>query len=243
MSNLITNFTGDVNEDTLVCDFNGDIYRKYKGEWVVLGFDGARDWPYWFKTSERPCSPAQCASIHSVTWFNQEQRWSTDKPSNGPSVYTYIPYLTLYLSDITVIDDNTGTSGRVVAAWTHDKLNAVSYNWDIQNKWTILDQGDCNEVFMDKYWASYSMEDIQFAIGSTNHIVPGLQECRFDPYNGKVYTKGEFLDQYGNLVEWDFMESRKILVRKDLFKIMNSLNALPKENFNALLDRIIETYL
>ena len=121
--------------------------------------------------------------------------------------------------------------------------------WGGNVAWSLLSQGDWTDGFMDNYWASYSMGDIEFyplpeqAPPAQAPQVPVRQERRFDPYDGKPYTKEEFLDYYGDLVEWDFMAPKKILIRKDLFKIMNSLEGLSKEGFNLLLDKIIETYL
>ena len=232
---MITKFTGDANADTLVCDGWGRLFTKDGENWFMLNIDPAgEEKVYWEHTYERPISgihgDAQCVSIHSVTWLKLHHR----PPSIGPEgTGEYIPYLVLYLTDITGIDG-------VVATLIFDPLNSSAP----VAQWRLLSQGDWSDGFMDNYWASYSMGDIEF--WSLPEQVPLVQEqvpVRFDPYDGKPYTKEEFLDYYGDLVEWDFMAPKKILIRKDLFKIMNSLDGLSKEGFNLLLDKIIETYL
>ena len=227
-SNLITKFTGDANANTLVCDCYGDLFTKNGSNWFMLNIDPEGN-VYWVLASAPAAHEgAQCVSIYSVTWLKLHHR--------PPHCKEYIPYLTLYLSDITGIDG-------VVATLIFDPFNASM----TRARWRILSQGDWSDGFMDNYWASYSMRDIEFwplpEQAPPQAPAPVRQERRFDPYDGKLYTKGEFLDYYGNLVEWDFMAPQKILIRKDLFKIMNSLDGLSKEGFNLLLDKIIETYL
>ncbi len=227
-NNLITNFTGDANADTLVCDFQGNLFTKNGSNWFMLNIDPEGN-VYWVLASPPADNlDAQCVSIHSVTWLKLHHR-----PAGAGE---YIPYLVLYLTDITGIDG-------VVATMIFDPFNASAP----VDHWRLLSQGDWSDGFMDNYWASYSMGDIEFCplLEQAPRVpqVPVRQERRFDPYDGKAYTKDEFLDYYGDLVEWDFMAPKKILIRKDLFKIMNSLDGLSKEGFNLLLDKIIETYL
>ena len=233
MSNMITKFTGDANADTLVCDGWGRLFTKNGSNWFMLNIDPeGKEKVYWASTQERPTGDSQCVSIHSVTWLKLHHR--------PPHYEEYLPYLVLYLSDITGLDG-------VVATLIFDPLNSSA----LVAHWRLLSQGDWSDGFMDNYWASYSMGDIEFyplpeqvpLVQEQAPQVPVRQERRFDPYDGKPYTKDEFLDYYGDLIEWDFMAPKKILIRKDLFKIMNSLDGLSKENFNLLLDKIIETYL
>jgi hypothetical protein len=228
-SNLITKFTGDANADTLVSDGGGHLFTKKGATWFMLNMkpDGN---VYWAPTLYGPISgrlqDAECVSIHSVTWLKLHHR--------PPHYKEYIPYLVLYLSDITGIDG-------VVATLIFDTLNDSG----ARARWRILSQEDWTDGFMDNYWASYSMGDIEFLPlpEQAPPQAPVRQERRFDPYDGKPYTKDEFLDYYGDLVEWDFMAPKKILIRNDLFKIMNSLDGLSKDGFNLLLNKIIETYL
>ena len=221
---MITKFTGDANADTLVCDEYGRLFTKDGANWFMLNIDlEGEEKVYWEHTYERPDEDAQCVSIHSVTWLKLHHR--------PPHYEEYLPYLVLYLSDITGIDG-------VVATLIFDPFNASAS----VARWRLLSQGDWTDGFMDNYWASYSMGDIEFWPEQAPPQAPQVP-VRFDPYDGKPYTKEEFLDYYGHLVEWDFMAPKKILIRKDLFKIMNSLDGLSKEGFNLLLDKIIETYL
>ena len=239
MSNMITKFTGDANADTLVCDGWGRLFTKDGANWFMLNIDPepiGQEKVYWEHTHERPNGDAQCVSIHSVTWlklYNQPP----PTPDGPPEP---VPYLILYLTDITGIDG-------VVATLIFDPLNQAMQDfhqkWGGNVAWTLLSQGDWSDGFMDNYWASYSMGDIEFCPSPEQAPQAPQAPVRFDPYDGKPYTKEEFLDYYGDLVEWDFMAPKKILIRKDLFKIMNSLDGLSKEGFNLLLDKIIETYL
>ena len=225
MSNMITKFTGDANADTLVCDGWGRLFTKDGANWFMLNIDPeGEEKVYWAPTQERPNQDAQCVSIHSVTWLKLHHR--------PPHYEEYLPYLVLYLTDITGIDG-------VVATLIFDPFNASAS----VERWR-LPSDHWSDGFMDNYWASYSMGDIEFyPLLEQAPLVREQAPVRFDPYDGKPYTKGEFLDYYGDLVEWDFMAPKKILIRKDLFKIMNSLDGLSKEGFNLLLDKIIETYL
>ena len=231
---MITKFTGDANADTLVCDGWGRLFTKDGANWFMLNIDPeGEEKVYWELTYERPNGDSQCVSIHSVTWL--KLHYQPPIGPDGPKEYT--PYLVLYLSDITGIDG-------VVATLIFDPLNDSGE----RARWRLLSHGDWTDGFMDNYWASYSMGDIEFCPEQAPQApqapqLPVRQERRFDPYDGKPYTKEEFLDYYGDLVEWDFMAPKKILIRKDLFKIMNSLDGLSKEGFNLLLDKIIETYL
>tara|TARA_B100001093_G_scaffold516656_1_gene595959 strand:+ start:1677 stop:2423 length:747 start_codon:yes stop_codon:yes gene_type:complete len=248
---MITKFTGDANADTLVCDCYGNLFTKNGSNWFMLNIDPeGEEKVYWEQLDqEGPDEDAQCVSIHSVTWLKLHHRPFLPpelggRTGDGPA--EPVPYLILYLTDITGIDG-------VVATLIFDPLNPsrqyFHQKWGGNVVWTLLSQGDWSDGFMDNYWASYSMGDIEFwglleqAPPAQAPQVPVRQERRFDPYDGKAYTKDEFLDYYGDLVEWDFMAPKKILIRNDLFKIMNSLDGLSKEGFNLLLDKIIETYL
>ena len=70
------------------------------------------------------------------------------------------------------------------------------------------------------------------------------EEVRADPFDGKFYTRGEFLYNYGTSLQWDFMAEEKAFKRAVLGKwILDNGSYMRSEATNYLLDKMIETLL
>lgn len=68
------------------------------------------------------------------------------------------------------------------------------------------------------------------------------EECRQDPYDYKYYTKSEFLDYYGGLIEWDHQEPKKVLLREEYYNFGEIFHNLKYDKFVYLFEKLHETF-
>lgn len=68
------------------------------------------------------------------------------------------------------------------------------------------------------------------------------EECRQDPYDYKYYTKSEFLDYYGGLIEWDHQGPKKVLLREEYYNFGQIFHNLKYDKFVYLFEKLHETF-
>ena len=67
-------------------------------------------------------------------------------------------------------------------------------------------------------------------------------EYRIDPYDNELYTKEEFLDYYGGLVEWDNQDPKLVLRREQYYHFTETFQHLSVEKFMFLFNKYEKTF-
>lgn len=103
------------------------------------------------------------------------------------------------------------------------------------------------EVLGDEVQGDLTEEDLRKKKEEAEERARSLfqeEEVRADPFDGKFYTRGEFLYHYGTSLQWDFMAEEKAFKRAVLGKwILDNGSYMRKEATNYLLDKMIETFV
>ena len=69
------------------------------------------------------------------------------------------------------------------------------------------------------------------------------EEERVDPFNGEWYTESEFIDYYGDTIEWSHQEPKKILLREEYCKFTNNYSYLDTDKFIFLFKKYEKTFI
>jgi hypothetical protein len=109
-----------------------------------------------------------------------------------------------------------------------DTEEVVDLDNDLENDIEIKD----NFVYPeDEYHTEMNSNDLQ-----------NNEEYRRDPYDGIWYSHSEFIYYYGGEAEWDFMESKKVLLREEYYKFTNTFCHLSDKKFKFLFREFKKTY-
>ena len=68
------------------------------------------------------------------------------------------------------------------------------------------------------------------------------KEYRIDPYDECKYTKSEFKEYYGGLIEWNFQNPKNILLRNEYYKFTELFSELDKDKFIFLFKQYEKTF-
>lgn len=72
--------------------------------------------------------------------------------------------------------------------------------------------------------------------------IPAI-EYRLDPYDNEYYTKAEFLDYYGGLIEWENQDPKLVLKREQYYHFSEMFNHLSDKRFKYLLEKYENTFI
>ena len=68
------------------------------------------------------------------------------------------------------------------------------------------------------------------------------KEYRLDPYDNESYSKGEFLEYYGGLNEWNHQDPYKVLLRNQYYKFTDTFSYLDYDKFVYLFEKFSDTF-
>lgn len=68
-------------------------------------------------------------------------------------------------------------------------------------------------------------------------------EYRYDPYDNEWFTKGEFLDYYGGLVEWNNQDPKLALRREQYYQFSQTFENLSNKRFEFLFNKYEKTFV
>lgn len=68
-------------------------------------------------------------------------------------------------------------------------------------------------------------------------------EYRYDPYDNEWFTKEEFLDYYGGLVEWNNQDPKLVLRREQYYQFSETFKNLSDKRFKFLFNKYEKTFV
>lgn len=68
-------------------------------------------------------------------------------------------------------------------------------------------------------------------------------EYRIDPYDNELYSKEEFLEYYGGLIEWNNQEPKLVLRREQYYHFSRKFNHLSNRRFEYLFKKYEKTFI
>ena len=68
-------------------------------------------------------------------------------------------------------------------------------------------------------------------------------EYRYDPYDNEWFTKEEFLDYYGGLVEWNNQDPKLVLRREQYYQFTETFKNLSDKRFKFLFNKYEKTFV
>ena len=68
-------------------------------------------------------------------------------------------------------------------------------------------------------------------------------EYRYDPYDNEWFTKEEFLDYYGGLVEWKNQDPKLVLRREQYYQFTETFKNLSNKRFEFLFNKYEKTFV
>ena len=68
-------------------------------------------------------------------------------------------------------------------------------------------------------------------------------EYRSDPYDNEWYSKDEFVDYYGGLIEWNNQDPKLVLKRYQYYKFSETFNHLSNRRFEFLFKKYEKTFV
>jgi len=186
--------------------------------------------PYWHYCNDPPVKGSECANIHSI-WWNYEQ---IKGESQNMSQY-HIFYFFIGPEE----DCRAWSCQHEYSPVTGASTGRLSGS---SSEWTMCYLADSPKL-TTLYRASIPLAELTINGGGWSDY----EEMRYDPYEecpGRVYSKKEFVDNYGSTLEWDMMSPGKILRRQMIGNtIVQNRSFLSPENINHLLDKYIETFM
>ena len=72
--------------------------------------------------------------------------------------------------------------------------------------------------------------------------IPSM-EYRLDPYDNEWYTKEEFLEYYGSLIEWENQDPKLVLRREQYYHFYEKFNHLDDRRFEYLFEKYEKTFV
>lgn len=262
---FVTKWNGDM--DTLL---NGDVLFSYPLEtdnkvdteiftydtknkcWLKLYHDNIF---YWEKTNNSPSLGSEVSNIECI-YFSSEN-WSIKEDENIQfQFWMGRPDCALLLEGW---NDNNGSHFM-------DNYESVENNV-FRSGWNVVENP--NDLIIDIYYSSQPLKDVS-VLGNQNdewEVVTSdtsdgeaydgdKEDCwtedpsyddwyekRQDPFNEKWYTKQEFKNYYGGLIEWNYMEPHKVLKRKKLDQwIHDNIDYMRDSAINHVLDKLFDTF-
>ena len=135
-----------------------------------------------------------------------------------------------YYDNNTVIDDNL--DGWDLGDYNYDEIE-IKEKEDLNSEKEDLnsEKEDLNNEKgnVDTTNSSYYLEDI-------------FEECRVDPYDNLWYTKSEFFEYYGGLIEWDHQHPKKVLLREEYNNFAENYSHLSNKKFKYLFKKFQKTF-
>ena len=75
-----------------------------------------------------------------------------------------------------------------------------------------------------------------------DNITESDEEYRIDPYDGKLYSKSEFLEYYGGETEWNHQSPKNLLLREEYYKFTSIFGHLSDKKFIYLFKKYEKTF-
>ena len=220
----------------LVIFSEGSVFKKTIdpsgfSTWSRITLEEGSQRLIWHYCDEHPVKGSECANIHSI-WWNYEaiKRESKNMPQHHIFYFFIGPE-----------DD--------CRAWScqheYSPKNGVSTGRlsGSSSVWTMCYLEDSHKL-TTLYRGSIPLSELTI---NEDGSWSDDEEMRYDPYDEypeRVYSKKEFVDNYGSTLEWDMMSPEKLLRRQMIGNtISQNKQFLSHENINHLLDKYIETFM
>ena len=161
------------------------------------------------------------------------------------------------LDDLEPITSNSITSNSITSnSITFEPVTPETIQFEPLHGWpSLLERSSDTEEVVDldndldndlendiEIKDNFVYPDDEYHTEMNSNDLQNNEEYRRDPYDGIWYSHSEFIDYYGGEAEWDFMESKKVLLREEYYKFTNTFCHLSNRKFIFLFNEFKKTY-